>query len=176
MKKFVLSLSSVSLFACNQQAAEAPATDGAFAALAYDGADYSDDATKLAHGERLSKVLGCAGCHNENFQGGNMTMSTADGTVISFQTGQPRFFAEQGVTYQVGDTIRVLGFYEGEQFIAGEITQTSTGSRVMLRDPNGRPLWAGPGNSSGAGSRNGGNGRGRNGTAGNGLENSGPQG
>jgi len=93
------------------------------------------------------------------FQGGNMTMSTADGSIISFQTGQPRFFAEQGVTFQVGDQISVVGFYEGDQFMAGDITQLSTGLRVMLRDPNGRPLWAGPGNSNGNGG-NGGNGNG----------------
>jgi hypothetical protein len=83
-----------------------------------------------------------------------MTMGTADGEIIAFQTGQPRFFAEQGVTFQIGDEIIVLGFYEGEQFMAGEITQVSTGLRVMLRDPNGRPLWAGPGNGNGnSGSR-----------------------
>ena len=91
-----------------------------------------------------------------SFQGGNMTMSTTDGELISFQTGQPRFFAEQGVTFQVGDEISMVGFYQGEQFSAGEITQLSTGLRVMLRDPNGRPLWAGPG--SGNGNGNGGNG------------------
>lgn len=91
-----------------------------------------------------------------SFQGGNMTMSTADGVLISFKTGQPRFFAEQGVTFQVGDEVSVLGFYEGEQFMAGEISQLSTSLRVMLRDPNGRPLWAGPG--SGNGNGNGGNG------------------
>lgn len=100
-----------------------------------------------------------------SYQGGNMSMSTADGALINFKTGQPRFFAEQGVTFQVGDEISVLGFYEGEQFSAGEITQLSTGLRVMLRDPNGRPLWAGPGNSSGNG--NGGNGNRGNGNGGN---------
>jgi len=87
-----------------------------------------------------------------SFQGGNMTMSTADGKIIDFQTGQPRFFAEQKVTFQVGDEIIVVGFYQNGQFSAGDITQISTGSVVMLRDPNGRPLWAGPGN--GKGNRN----------------------
>ena len=97
-----------------------------------------------------------------SFQGGNMTMGTLDGDLIAFQTGQPRFFAEQGITFQVGDEISVLGFYEGDQFMAGEITQVSTGLRVMLHDPNGRPLWAGPGNGNGnaGGNGNGGNGRG----------------
>lgn len=80
-----------------------------------------------------------------SFQGGRMTMGTSDGELITFQTGQPRFFASQGISFQVGDEIEVLGYYQNEQFMAGEITQVSTGLSVMLRDPNGRPLWAGPG-------------------------------
>ena len=92
------------------------------------------------------------------FQGGYMTMSTADGEIVNFQTGQPRFFSSQGITFSVGDEIIVVGFYENDQFMAGDITQVSTGLRVMLRDPNGRPLWAGPG--SGNGNGNGGSGKG----------------
>jgi len=111
------------------------------------------------------------------YQGGSMTMSTADGSIITFQTGQPRFFAEQGVTFQVGDAISVLGFYEGDQFSAGEITQLSTGLRTMLRDPNGRPLWAGPGSNGTGGNGNGGGGNGSNGNGnGGGRGNGGGQG
>ena len=98
-----------------------------------------------------------------SFQGGNMTMSTTDGEIIAFQTGQPRFFADQGVTFSIGDEIVVVGFYQGEQFMAGDITQVATGLRVMLRDPNGRPLWAGPGNSNGNGGNGNGNGNGNGG-------------
>lgn len=87
-----------------------------------------------------------------SFQGGNMTMATEDGELIAFQTGQPRFFASQNVTFQVGDAIQIVGFYDDNgQFMVGDITQVSTGERVMLRDPNGRPLWAGPGNGQGNG-------------------------
>jgi len=99
-----------------------------------------------------------------SFQGGNMSMSTTEGDIVAFKTGQPRFFAEQGVTFQVGDEIVVVGFYENEQFQAGDVTQVSTGLRVMLRDPNGRPLWAGPGN----GGSGGGDGNGKGGNGGNG--------
>lgn len=88
-----------------------------------------------------------------SFQGGNMAMSTIDGEIISFQSGQPRFFASQDVSFQVGDEIIVVGYYVEEQLMAGDITQVETGLRVMLRDPNGRPLWAGPG---GNGNGNGG--------------------
>lgn len=90
-----------------------------------------------------------------SFQGGNMTMATVEGDILSFKTGQPRFFADQGLTFSVSDEIIVVGFYQGEEFQAGDITQVSTGLRVMLRDPNGRPLWAGPGNGGGGGGGNG---------------------
>ena len=90
-----------------------------------------------------------------SFLGGSMTMSTADGNIVVFKTGQPRFFAEQGVSFEVGDEIVVVGYYDANgQLVAGDITQVATGARVMLLDPNGRPLWAGPGNGNG----NGGNG------------------
>lgn len=91
------------------------------------------------------------------YRNGSMSISTAEGELLVFKTGQPRFFADQGVTFQVGDEVSVLGFYDGnEEFMAGEITQLSTNLRVMLRDPNGRPLWAGPGNGNGNGTGNGG--------------------
>ena len=80
-----------------------------------------------------------------------MTIQTADGELLTFQSGQPRFFEAQGVTFNVGDKVEVLGFWQGDTFNAGDITNVATGERVMLRDPNGRPLWAGPGTSSGGG-------------------------
>lgn len=88
---------------------------------------------------------------------GQITLQTADGQTVTFQTGQPRFFESQGITLQVGDAISVLGFYQDTTFNAGEIVVTATGQRIMLRDPNGRPLWAGGGNGGGG---NGGNGNG----------------
>lgn len=87
---------------------------------------------------------------------GQITLQTADGQSITFQTGQPRFFASQGITLQVGDAISVLGFYQDTTFNAGEIVVTATGQRIMLRDPNGRPLWAGGGNGGGGNGGSGG--------------------
>jgi mono/diheme cytochrome c family protein len=42
------------------------------AQLSFDGAGYKTDAQKVAHGERLTQVLGCRGCHGDNLQGKNM--------------------------------------------------------------------------------------------------------
>ena len=104
----------------------------------------------------------------ESFQRGSMVMKKSDGTLVNFQTGQPRFFEEQNITFQPGDQIIVTGFYENEQVMAGDITQVATGLRVMLRDPNGRPLWAGPGSGQGSNGNGNGNGKGNGGGHGNG--------
>jgi hypothetical protein len=94
-----------------------------------------------------------------------VTMELTDGESLTFQMGQPRFAESQQITLQIGDEISVLGFYEGDQFSAGEVTVLATGETIMLRDPNGRPLWAGPGGSGsggqgGSGQNGGGNGSG----------------
>jgi mono/diheme cytochrome c family protein len=68
-------LAAASLVACDRNTAETnkPTVPVTPAAISFDGADYKDDAAKLAHGDRLSWVLGCKGCHGSNLQGGNVT-------------------------------------------------------------------------------------------------------
>lgn len=53
-----------------EEAAEAPLQP---AAITYDGADAAEAQAKLAHGERMSVVLGCKQCHGANLQGANVT-------------------------------------------------------------------------------------------------------
>ncbi|MBN2304387.1 MAG: hypothetical protein JXQ72_07930 [Anaerolineae bacterium] len=81
------------------------------------------------------------------FSGNMLTMQTLDAQIFDLQLGQASFMAEQGITFAVGDEITVLGYWQGTLFKAGEITKTATGERLMLLDPNGRPLWGGPGRS-----------------------------
>ncbi len=50
-----------------------PAIEATPAALTFDGSDYSNEASKLAHGKRLARVLGCQGCHGDDFTGTNVT-------------------------------------------------------------------------------------------------------
>ncbi|MBN1965196.1 MAG: hypothetical protein JW910_11160 [Anaerolineae bacterium] len=76
-----------------------------------------------------------------------LTMQTQAGEMLTLQLGEPGFWQAQGITFAAGDAIAVLGFWEGAQFQVGEITKLATGERLMLRDPNGRPLWSGPGRS-----------------------------
>lgn len=76
---------------------------------------------------------------------GNVTLNVDDGSVVNLQMGQPQFWQSQGIALSVGDPVEVLGFWSGDQFMAGDIRKTETGETIMLRDPNGRQLWAGPG-------------------------------
>jgi hypothetical protein len=92
-----------------------------------------------------------------------ITIRTTANETLTIQMGRPSFAQAQGITFKVGDEVSVVGFYQGTQFSAGEITQLSTGLRLMLRDPNGRPLWAGQGNNAQGQNGNGNGGNGQNG-------------
>jgi hypothetical protein len=60
--------------------------------------------------------------------------------------GRPwRYLLEQGFQVAVGDRVKLVGFYENGSFEAGAVTNLSTGQQVLIRDENGRPLWAGRG-------------------------------
>ena len=99
-----------------------------------------------------------------------VVVQTTDGQSLTVSFGRADFWQTQAVTFAVGDAISMLGFWQGTQFNAGQVTKTATGERIMLRDPNGRPLWAGPGRSqtggtgtaTGKGNGNGGQGKGKN--------------
>ncbi len=80
-----------------------------------------------------------------SFQGATLEMLTSAGKTLVLNLGQARFVESQGINFVQGDTIAVLGFWQNETFRAGEITKLETGERLMLLDPNGRPLWGGPG-------------------------------
>lgn len=74
-----------------------------------------------------------------------LTLQTQAGEMLQVSFGQPGFWQTQAVTFAVGDAISMLGFWQGDQFQAGQVIKLATNERIMLRDPNGRPLWAGPG-------------------------------
>ncbi len=91
----------------------------------------------------------------------SLTVETTGAQVVTVQMGRPGFAESQGINFAVGDHVSMVGFWQSGQFQVGDITNTQTGDRLMLRDPNGRPLWAGPGGQGGAGQ--GGAGQGGNG-------------
>ncbi len=69
---------------------------------------------------------------------------------LNLQLGPPWFAGEQEVTFSPGDTVTIVGFEgEGGMFQTGQIANDITGATLYLRDPNGRPLWAGRGQGGG---------------------------
>lgn len=68
MRMMIVAMAMLGLAACDPQP-ERPQAVARPAVLAYDGASAKDPAALVAHGERLSRVLGCRGCHGDDLQG-----------------------------------------------------------------------------------------------------------
>ncbi len=84
-----------------------------------------------------------------------LILQTSDGQALTVSFGRADFWQQQAVTFAAGDAVSMLGFWQGGQFSPGQVTKVATGERILLRDPNGRPLWAGPGRGQGNGNGNG---------------------
>ena len=78
-----------------------------------------------------------------------LTIETSAGEVLALTFGNARFWQEQAVQFIAGDAVEVKGFWQDGQFQTGQVTNTTSGERLLLRDPNGRPLWGGPGRQGG---------------------------
>ena len=80
-----------------------------------------------------------------------LVVRTSDAETLTVSFGRADFWQSQAVTFAANDAISMLGFWQGDQFSVGQVTKTATDERILLRDPNGRPLWAGPGRGQGNG-------------------------
>lgn len=81
-----------------------------------------------------------------------LTVDTTERGQLNLGLGPSGYAGQQGVNFAAGEPVTVLGF-DGQNgvFQAGEITNDATGQTLYLRDPNGRPLWAGQGQGQGQG-------------------------
>jgi len=77
-----------------------------------------------------------------------MIIQLNSGELITVENRPWWFAQEQGFSAEVGDEIIALGFYDGDIFEAGQLTNITTNLAIDIRQESGRPLWAG-------GSRNG---------------------
>lgn len=85
-----------------------------------------------------------------------LTVETGERGQLDLWLGPAGYAAQQGITFNPGNAVTILGFDSPNgPFQAGEITNNTSGATLYLRDPNGRPLWAGQGNGQGNGQRNG---------------------
>jgi hypothetical protein len=74
-----------------------------------------------------------------------LVVQTVSGEQVTMENRPWWFAQEQGFSAQVGDQVRLIGFYEGDRFEVGQMDYISKGQTVLVRDENGRPLWAGRG-------------------------------
>ena len=72
-------------------------------------------------------------------------LTLQDGSQL-FIEGRPWAYAlEQNFSPAVGSTLQVNGFHEDGEFKAAEIKDLTGGTSLILRQPDGRPMWAGRG-------------------------------
>lgn len=76
---------------------------------------------------------------------GALIVQTTVGQEIAIEGRAWRFVQEQAFQVQVGDSLTLTGFYEGEDLEIGKIENDASGKTVLIREENGRPLWAGGG-------------------------------
>ncbi len=74
-----------------------------------------------------------------------LIVQTTDGAQITVEGRAWRFALEQGFWAETGDEVTLLGFYEGDGFEVGHITDGTNNLSVLIREDGGRPLWAGRG-------------------------------
>lgn len=74
----------------------------------------------------------------------DLVIETEGGEEIVAGTG-PGYLADQGFDLEVGEQVRVQGYWEDGEFKAARLTRLSDGLTANLRDQLGRPAWSGSG-------------------------------
>jgi len=80
-----------------------------------------------------------------NVDADTLVVQTVNGEQVTIENRPWWFAQEQGFSAQVGDQVTLIGFYEDNDFEVGQIDDITSGQTVLVRDENGRPLWAGRG-------------------------------
>lgn len=87
----------------------------------------------------LTTLTGTVASVNENA----LTVKPTDGAHLVIENRPWWFAQEQKFTAQVGDQIKVTGFWYDGTFEVSHIENVTTGKTVQLRDEYGRPGWSG---------------------------------
>lgn len=74
-----------------------------------------------------------------------LVVETPAGEQVQIGLG-PSFYRDaQGFALEVGDSVRVTGYWEDDEFKASLIENLDTTKSIVLRSADGRPMWAGQG-------------------------------
>jgi hypothetical protein len=77
-----------------------------------------------------------------------LVVETGNGETVQVGLGPSHYRDAQGFVLNVGDQVRIDGYWEDGEFKAGEVENLTTGDAITLRDAYGRPLWSGRGRGS----------------------------
>lgn len=72
-------------------------------------------------------------------------IATAAGETVQVGLGPSTYRESLGFVLKLGDRVRVSGYREDDEFKAIQLENQTTGQSIVLRDPSGRPMWAGQG-------------------------------
>ena len=67
----------------------------------------------------------------------------SDGTALEIEGRILSYLEEQDFTVNTGDLLNLMVFVENEDYEVGQIENLTSGEIAVVRDENGRPLWAG---------------------------------
>ena len=81
-----------------------------------------------------------------------LRVQTADGKIVQVGLGPSSYRDSQGFVLKVGEHVSVSGYWEDDEFKATVLENQTTGESIVLRDPTGRPMWAGQGRGQNRGS------------------------
>ena len=73
-----------------------------------------------------------------------LVVETATGETVQVGLGPSHYRDAQGFVLNVGDHVRISGYWEEGEFKAGEV-ENLNGDTITLRDAYGRPMWSGRG-------------------------------
>ena len=74
-----------------------------------------------------------------------LVVKTTEGETVQVGLGPSTYREAQGFVLNTGDTVRVSGYWEDDEFKATELENQTAGQSIVLRDAAGRPMWAGQG-------------------------------
>jgi hypothetical protein len=70
-------------------------------------------------------------------------VSNNEGFELEIEGRALGFLQDNDFEVEIGDELVIVGFYEGDKFELGEITNNVTQQVLTLRDETGRPFWSG---------------------------------
>lgn len=74
-----------------------------------------------------------------------LVVESASGKTLTVGLGPSTYRESKGFVLEPGETVRVSGYWEDDEFKAIQLENLTTGQSIVLRDATGRPMWAGQG-------------------------------